>query len=371
MDPGRVVGLELHLDRGERGRGAGDGDPALASIPARPRPRSGRARRRRVIRALRPWGGRRRCGARCGGRPRPGGRRGRRSPRRFRRSARSSRRRCRSRASARSAPAPKWRPGRSAAPPPRRRGPGPRARTARAARRRRRCRWPRRGPRWSRSRRRPGVQLLQRDDVIADRLAGILDRLGRRAAPRGPPRAPAASPGCAARPATPPPATSATSSRAELVPTSITATRFESSACGRHSRARPSREAPCANAAAAPAATPRCYHPLSVAGWSSQVARRAHNPKVAGSNPAPAIEKTGVKLYPDEVVIKGFLWNQTICIRGHDFLETPEGERVYENRFVLWGRIAWGLLREYETYEDTQKLGALEEHLAREGQSSG
>ena len=26
----------------------------------------------------------------------------------------------------------------------------------------------------------------------------------------------------------------------------------------------------------------------SVAGWSSLVARRAHNPKVAGSNPAPA-----------------------------------------------------------------------------------
>jgi hypothetical protein len=25
-----------------------------------------------------------------------------------------------------------------------------------------------------------------------------------------------------------------------------------------------------------------------VAGWSSPVARRAHNPKVAGSNPAPA-----------------------------------------------------------------------------------
>ena len=26
----------------------------------------------------------------------------------------------------------------------------------------------------------------------------------------------------------------------------------------------------------------------SVAGWSSQVARRAHNPKVEGSNPSPA-----------------------------------------------------------------------------------
>ena len=27
------------------------------------------------------------------------------------------------------------------------------------------------------------------------------------------------------------------------------------------------------------------------AGWSSLVARRAHNPKVAGSNPAPAIKR--------------------------------------------------------------------------------
>ncbi len=29
---------------------------------------------------------------------------------------------------------------------------------------------------------------------------------------------------------------------------------------------------------------------IIVAGWSSLVARRAHNPKVVGSNPAPAIE---------------------------------------------------------------------------------
>ena len=27
---------------------------------------------------------------------------------------------------------------------------------------------------------------------------------------------------------------------------------------------------------------------LNIAGWSSLVARRAHNPKVVGSNPAPA-----------------------------------------------------------------------------------
>jgi hypothetical protein len=34
-----------------------------------------------------------------------------------------------------------------------------------------------------------------------------------------------------------------------------------------------------------------CYPCPRAAGWSSQVARRAHNPEVAGSNPAPATEK--------------------------------------------------------------------------------
>ena len=29
------------------------------------------------------------------------------------------------------------------------------------------------------------------------------------------------------------------------------------------------------------------------AGWSSQVARRAHNPKVVGSNPTPATRSKG------------------------------------------------------------------------------
>ena len=33
---------------------------------------------------------------------------------------------------------------------------------------------------------------------------------------------------------------------------------------------------------------------IIIAGWSSSVARRAHNPKVVGSNPAPAIWSYGV-----------------------------------------------------------------------------
>jgi hypothetical protein len=75
----------------------------------------------------------------------------------------------------------------------------------------------------------------------------------------------------------------------------------------------------------------------------------------------------GLQIHPDEVVLKGFPWKQTICIRGSDHLDSPEGERVYENRYVIWGRISWGLLRDYEVYEDTQKSKALDQYLERIG----
>jgi ketosteroid isomerase-like protein len=77
--------------------------------------------------------------------------------------------------------------------------------------------------------------------------------------------------------------------------------------------------------------------------------------------------EVGIQIYPDEVVLKGFPWKQTICIRGRDHLDSPEGERVYENRYVIWGHISWGLLRDYEVYEDTQKARVLDEYLASQG----
>jgi ketosteroid isomerase-like protein len=74
--------------------------------------------------------------------------------------------------------------------------------------------------------------------------------------------------------------------------------------------------------------------------------------------------KVGLQIYADEVVVKGPPWNMTLCIRGTDHLDTPDGERVYENRYVIWGHVAWGKLRDYEVYEDTQKSKALDEYLA-------
>lgn len=74
--------------------------------------------------------------------------------------------------------------------------------------------------------------------------------------------------------------------------------------------------------------------------------------------------RVGIQIFPNEVVVKGPPWNMTLCVRGTDHLKSPEGETVYENRYVIWGRMAWGLLREYEVYEDTQKAAALDAYLA-------
>ena len=77
--------------------------------------------------------------------------------------------------------------------------------------------------------------------------------------------------------------------------------------------------------------------------------------------------RIGLQIFPDEVVAKGPPWRTRLMVRGTIHLETPAGKRVYENRYVIWGRMSWGLLREYEVYEDTEKSTALDEYLASIG----
>jgi hypothetical protein len=74
--------------------------------------------------------------------------------------------------------------------------------------------------------------------------------------------------------------------------------------------------------------------------------------------------RVGLQIFPDEVVVKGPPWNTTLVVRGPIHLKSPAGEIVWENRYVIWGRMSWGLLREYEVYEDTEKSTALDEYLA-------
>jgi len=74
--------------------------------------------------------------------------------------------------------------------------------------------------------------------------------------------------------------------------------------------------------------------------------------------------RVGLQIFPDEVVAKGPPWRTTLTVRGTINLRSPGGELVFENRYVIWGRMSWGLLREYEVYEDTQKSKQLDEYLA-------
>ena len=76
-----------------------------------------------------------------------------------------------------------------------------------------------------------------------------------------------------------------------------------------------------------------------------------------------ASSDSGLQIFADEVVVRGWPWDTTLAVRGTDHLVTPAGERVYANRYVIWGRMRWGLLREYEVYEDTQASKALDDHL--------
>ena len=63
--------------------------------------------------------------------------------------------------------------------------------------------------------------------------------------------------------------------------------------------------------------------------------------------------RLGIQIFADEVVVKGWPWRTTFCVRGTDHCDAPNGERVYENRYVMWGQLRWGKLKRYEVYEDT------------------
>lgn len=75
---------------------------------------------------------------------------------------------------------------------------------------------------------------------------------------------------------------------------------------------------------------------------------------------------SGLQIFADEVIVKGFPWRQTVCVRGTDMLDTDEG-RVYENRYVIWGHMRFGRLKRYEVYEDTEKSAALDDWMERVG----
>jgi ketosteroid isomerase-like protein len=73
--------------------------------------------------------------------------------------------------------------------------------------------------------------------------------------------------------------------------------------------------------------------------------------------------RVGVKTDVDEVALSGFPWKQTVAVRGRSWWDNAQGERIYDNRYVIWAHLRWGKMHDYEVYEDTERAQALDEYL--------
>lgn len=75
----------------------------------------------------------------------------------------------------------------------------------------------------------------------------------------------------------------------------------------------------------------------------------------------------GLQLEPEEILVQGPPWRTTVCVHFTDHATGPDGELVYENRGMLFTRIAWGKVRYGTVYEDTQKVAAFDHYLEAHG----
>jgi SnoaL-like domain len=75
--------------------------------------------------------------------------------------------------------------------------------------------------------------------------------------------------------------------------------------------------------------------------------------------------EAGLRLETEEILVDGPPWATRIALRFTDRLVTPAGETIYENAGVICGTARWGRVFNFVLFEDTQKLGPLDEYLSR------
>ncbi len=81
--------------------------------------------------------------------------------------------------------------------------------------------------------------------------------------------------------------------------------------------------------------------------------------------------RVGLQFEPHEVLVAGPPWNTTLCVHFTDHARGPEGEIVYSNQGVIFGKGAWGKLKYYVVYEDTEKVAEFDQYLAKHGLMEG
>ena len=67
-----------------------------------------------------------------------------------------------------------------------------------------------------------------------------------------------------------------------------------------------------------------------------------------------------------DILVNGLPWNTRIAVLFTDAATDGDGNVVYENRAVLYGRIRWGKIVYQEDFEDTQKVEAFDRVLGRQ-----
>jgi ketosteroid isomerase-like protein len=66
----------------------------------------------------------------------------------------------------------------------------------------------------------------------------------------------------------------------------------------------------------------------------------------------------------EDILVNGPPWNMRAAARVHHWI-VEDGEEIYANRAVLMVRVRWGRIIEQEDYEDTERVAAYDERLAR------
>lgn len=75
--------------------------------------------------------------------------------------------------------------------------------------------------------------------------------------------------------------------------------------------------------------------------------------------------RVGLNLRVHDILVDGTPWNTRVCLQFTDDAKDADGRIVYENRGVIYARAAWGKIRHYEVFEDTEKVADLDRYLAQ------
>ena len=65
---------------------------------------------------------------------------------------------------------------------------------------------------------------------------------------------------------------------------------------------------------------------------------------------------TGMYMEVDDILVNGPPWNTRAAIRVHHWIRGADGNDLYCNRAILMVRTAWGMIRDQEDYEDTERV---------------